>query len=305
MTSDALLLVSYGSPECRGDVVPFLKNLLHGKPVSPAVLEKAVAQYDQLALQTGQLSPLAEQCRLLISQLRARNTFNVPLYRGNLFWHPLLSDTLAKMNTEGVQQATAFITSPFDSEISRKRYVDAITGARNATVIRLLPAYGNHPLYYLAVADRILEAADSLGKVGTKILFTAHSLPLSDHGAKQYVSRLNQAASGVISLLQKTIPWELVFQSRSGKPSDPWLEPDISIRIRQLAQERNQSGKPLSLVIVPIGFLLENKETVYDLDLQAIPLCEELHIPTVRARAAGVSTSILEMIEHMMSSCIL
>jgi len=304
MVADALLLVSYGSPECRNDVLPFLKNLLQGRDVSPAILEKAVAQYNELALQTGQFSPLAQQCRLLVAKLSRRNSLLAPLYWGNLFWHPLLSDTLTKMSADGVQQAFAFITSPFDSEISRKRYITAIKNAQNdlgpnAPKIQMLPAFGNHPLYYRAVADRILEPGDYLETAGAKILFTAHSLPLSDSGTEQYTSQLNKAASEVLSLLPKPIPWELVFQSRSGKPSDPWLEPDICVRIRQLAQGRDRTGQSLSLIIVPIGFLLENKETVYDLDLQVMSLCDELRIRAFRVGTAGVSSTVLEMIEQM------
>ena len=291
MVSDALLLVSYGSPECRGDVAPFLKNLFQGRDVSPAVLEKVTAQYEEVALHTGEFSPLSRECQLLMVRLSQRKGLQVPLFWGNLFWHPLLTDTLAEMSRQGVQKATVFITSPFDSEISRKRYIDAIGDSD----FHLLPAFGNHPLYYRAVADQIIAA----GSMSDRVLFTAHSLPLSDRGAGRYVSQLSEAASEVVRLLPNPIPWELVFQSRSGQPSDPWLEPDILVRIRQLAEERDRTGKPLSLLIVPVGFLLENKETVYDLDLQAVPLCEELQIPAVRVAAAGTSVPVLEMIEQL------
>ena len=302
MPSDAFLLVSYGSPECRDDVIPFLSNLFHGRDVSPARLEevvkKAAAQYDEAALQTGQFSPLSQQCRLLVDRLRQRNRLCGPVYWGNLFWHPLLTDTLTEMQERGIRKATVFITSPFESEFSRKRYIDALENARNKIEIRLLPAFGNHPLYYRAVADRILEAASRITP-HTRILFTAHSLPLSDQGTRQYVSQLNKAASELLPASLKTLPWELVFQSRGGKPSDPWLEPEILARIRQLAENRDQTGQPLSLLIVPVGFLLENKETVYDLDIQVLPLCDELRIPAVRVPTAGSLPSILEMIEQM------
>ena len=310
----AFLLVSYGSPEYRGDVAPFLKNLFQGRNVSPAVLEKVTTQYEEVALHTREFSPLSRECRLLIEKLQQRNVLQAPLFWGNLFWHPLLTDTLAEMSRQGVQKATVFITSPFDSEISRKRYVDAIGGYE----FHLLPAFGNHPLYYRAVADQIITAgsvSDRFGGdlnrsltlpaaifqdiAGTRILFTAHSLPLSDRGAGRYVSQLSEAASEVVRLLPNPIPWDLVFQSRSGQPSDPWLEPDILVRIRQLAEERNRTGRPLSLLIVPVGFLLENKETVYDLDLQAVPLCEKFRIPAVRVATAGSSLPVLEMIEQL------
>ncbi|MCL2303788.1 MAG: ferrochelatase [Planctomycetaceae bacterium] len=305
--SDAFLLVSYGSPECRDDVLPFLNRLFHGRRVSSAVAEKAAAQYDELALKTGQYSPLSRQCRYLIEKLRQRNTLRIPIFWGNLFWHPLLTDTLAEMHRQGIQRATAFITSPFESDFIRKRYIDAIENTQNKIEIRLLPAFGNHPLYYRAVADRILEAAallaldldDSLEKAGTRILFTAHSLPLSDQGTEQYVSQLNKAASELLPAGLRDLPWELVFQSRGGKPSDPWLEPDICVRVRQLAEERDRTGNPLSLLIVPMGFLLENKETAYDLDLQTLPLCDKLNIPVVRVPTAGSSPPILEMIETL------
>ena len=315
----AFLLISYGSPQCRGEVVPFLKNLLQGRPVSSVVLEKAATQYEELAHYTGEFSPLSRECRLLLERLKRRNLLQVPLYWGNLFWHPLLTDTLAEMSKQGVQRVAAFITSPFDSEISRNRYINSIENARRKIKIHLLPAFGNHPLYYRAVADQIITAGSVSNRLqspqnrslmlpaatfqdvtGTRILFTAHSLPLSDRGAERYVSQLSEAASGIVRLMQIPVPWELVFQSRSGKPSDPWLEPDILARIRQLTEERDRTGRPLSLLIVPVGFLLENKETVYDLDLQAVSLCEELRIPVVRVATAGSSPSVLEMIEQTM-----
>ncbi len=313
MSSDALLLVSYGSPERREDVEPFLQNLLSGTRVSQTTLDKVAEQYDQLALHSGHFSPLASQCQLLRRELIRRKAFPEPIFWGNLFWNPLLVDTIHAMCEHKIRQATAFITSPFESELSRKRYSLALENARElvgpqAPEIEVLPAYGNSPFYHRAVADRILEAAAhltleldyTLAKAGTRILFTAHSLPLTDAGVNDYAIELERSAKETMRLMQQThpLPWDLVFQSRGGKPIDPWLEPDIRTHIRKLAEQRDRNGTNLSLLIVPVGFLLENKETAYDLDIQVMSLCDELRIPAVRAEAAGVCPAILKMIEE-------
>ena len=316
----AILLISYGSPESRADVGPFLQNLFNNKPVSDETVSKIAQQYDEIAISTGRFSPLNEECRNLISGVLRRlneQADKLPVYWGNLYWYPLLDDTVSEMKDDGIENVTAFITSPFDSDFSRKRYINAVEKAisiagNNAPKIELSESFGNVPLYIKAVVDRVLQAAaylflehdNSISQGGVKILFTAHSLPLSDAGSDVYVSQIKSACEQVAKLLHGNTPpwndappsWELVFQSRSGRPADPWLEPDICVRIRELAEERAKSEKGVSLIIVPIGFLLENKETAYDLDMITMDLCGELEIPAVRAATVGPSPEIIELI---------
>lgn len=313
---DAFLLLSYGAPEIRSDVMPFLKNLFGDQEIPPQTLEKAARQYDELAMRTGQFSPLPQQCRHLLGEiLRCGNGPPQPLYWGNLLWHPLLRDTLEEMRDDGIKKAVAFLTSPFDSQVSRDRYLDEIQRIRaeigpDAPEIDVLPVFGINPLYHRAVADRILESAAFLALeydtafLQTRIMFTAHSLPLSDAKSELYRSQILGAISGVVALLQSTPPgspllppldWELAFQSQ-GRSSMQWLQPDLAERIVQIAEERKTTGMPRTLLIVPIGFLLENKETAYDLDIGVLELCEEHQIPVVRAAAAGASPSVIQMI---------
>lgn len=338
MKYDAFLLLSYGSPERHADVVPFLERLFQGKTPPEPVLQRIVQQYREMAVNYGSFSPLGEQCREFLSNfLRSRSSVDASLndlsvYWGNLFWHPLLEDTLAEMAADGVRNALVFVTSPFGSYFSRTRYENALQSTLTtlgpaAPRLDVFPAFATHRHYVRAVADRVLEAAAYLRleldytfeAAGTKVLFTAHSLPLSDPMHEAYDAALHEAAREIMSLIQgnkpreeddgaknleenfheddafalnEFLPWKVVYQSRSESSREAWLAPDLDETIRELAH----SSQPLSLILVPLGFLLENKETVYDLDFRAMGLCEELQIPAVRAATAGASPPILQMI---------
>lgn len=305
------LLLSYGAPEGREDVVPFLEKLFEGKNVPPKRIEAAAEKYFQFARQTGHFSPLNEECRaLLAGVLRELNRKgdSRPVYWGNLYWHPLLEDTVAEMARDGITHAHCFATSAFDCLAGNQYYVDALEAARSkvgpaAPILDKLPLPFDHPLFVEAQSDRLLEAMAwtsmdfSIPPKKTFVFFTAHSIPSSDESVSNYVSQLTRTCEAINEKCGP-LDWELVWQSRSGGVAGDWLGPDVKDRIRQVAQE----GRYRSVVVSPIGFFCENMETVNDLDLEVGALCGELGIDFARARTVGAAPKICRMIRELIFS---
>jgi len=301
-TMQPLLLVSYGAPEQQEDVVPFLNNLFADKNVPTERVAAAVQKYERFATKTGRYSPLNSECRKLIAGIRQEWQRNCqdppPIYWGNLFWHPLLVDTVAEMARDGIKRAVCFATSAFDSPSGNQRYADALEAARqavgtNAPVLEKLPLPFNHPLFIEAQTDRLLEVLHLAGTPSI-ILFSAHSIPLADATRSHYVQQLQWTCRAVIEQVIErgctTIPWELVYQSRSGV-AEHWLGPDIKDRIHKLAA----TGQCQSVIVSPIGFLCENMETEYDLDIEVGECCAELGFPFFRSKAVGAMPKICRL----------
>ncbi|MCL2743797.1 MAG: ferrochelatase [Planctomycetaceae bacterium] len=315
MPNTAFLLLSYGSPEQESDVIPFLKNIL-GENIPPQRLEIAADKYRRFAAQTGNYSPLNTECKTLLNGIRQEllriTSCEIPCYWGNLFWHPLLNDTVKQMKQDGIQKAVCFATSAFDSTSGNKRYSDALeTACRNAGVetcfITKLPLPFNEKLFIESQTDVLLEALawatlDDLSQDYSdkiKIIFTAHSIPLSDERRHIYSEQLRTTCENVIGVLnhsseQQVWSWELAFQSASGR-KELWLAPDINERIRSLAEEQ----KYKAVVISPLGFFCENIETQYDLDIETRKVCEDNGIKYFRAKAVGTSPKIFRMIAEL------
>jgi len=297
-----LLLISYGAPERQEDVVPFLDNLFAGKNVSAERRAAAVQKYERLAAKTGHYSPLNSECRTLIDGIQRMDP-NLPIYWGNLFWHPLLTDTVAEMARDGIERAACFATSVFDSPSGNQRYADALESARrtvgeNAPILEKLPLAFDHPLFLRAQTDRLLETL-AWNNVKTEIndsfiLFSAHSIPLADTARPNYVEQLQSTCRSVMGKSGTTIPWELVYQSRSGS-AEHWLGPDIQERIGELVTERRVE----SIIVSPIGFFCENMETEYDLDMEIGRYCGEIGLNFFRARAVGAMPKICRMIVEL------
>jgi ferrochelatase len=316
MISKTFLLISYGAPEKKEEVIPFLHNLLAGKMDSKMLQDRIIAaseKYDETARQTGKLSPLNEECRNLITGIHREaelSNFDLRIYWGNLFWHPLLENTLAKMTEDGIKQAVWFATSMFDSGISSKRYNNALKTACQkmgsvAPIFEKLPLTFNHPLFIEAQTDCLCE---TLARISSEIvsdkspfyelensvlvLFSAHSIPKSDAACSNYVTQLRQACRFVIEKSYvPSLSWELVFQSRSGS-AEHWLAPDIKDRIREIAA----TGQYRTIIVSPIGFFCENMETVNDLDWEVGKICNEIGLRFIRARAIGALPKISKMI---------
>ncbi|NLE36471.1 MAG: ferrochelatase [Pirellulaceae bacterium] len=297
-TYDAILILSFGGPERRDDVIPFLESVVEGKDVSR---ERLLAVAEHYALFDG-VSPLNGQLRALIASLIDRLNAagpSLPVYWGNRHWHPLLVDTLRAMAADGVRRALALVTSPFGSHAGCRQYLDAIEQARSeigdvAPAVNKLRLFYNHPEFVEAVVERAREALDDLAegeRASAKLVFTAHSLPTAMARASAYEAQLVESCRLVAERLGRE-SWELCYQSGSGSPGQPWLEPEVGSRIVAW----HAAGDVENLVLVPIGFLLENMELVHDLDVEIGRLCETLGVKMVRAAAVGNHPRLVEMI---------
>ena len=312
-----LLLLSYGAPERPEDVVPFLHNILSGKDVADARITAAAQKYNRFAERTGYYSPLNAECRKLILGIRQIMP-ELTIYWGNLFWHPLLTDTVAEMSRDGVEHAFCFVTSAFDSPSGNLRYADALSkasGANPPIKIEKMPLPFEHPLFIEAQTERLLEAIKQAGQrqhsitrgitrggmlpSRAYILFSAHSIPLVDSSRSHYVEQLQSVCRSVIKEAVKTmgheIPWELVYQSRSGA-SEHWLGPNIEERVGDLAKREHIE----SIIVSPIGFFCENMETEYDLDIDIGEWCSALGCDYHRAKAVGAMPQVCRMISEFM-----
>jgi ferrochelatase len=285
---DAILLVSFGGPEGPDDVMPFLENVTRGKPV-PRERLLAVAEHYQ---HFGGKSPINDHCRALIAALRVeldRHGVSLPIYWGNRNWHPLLPDTLRDMQRDGVRRAVAIFTSAFSSYSGCRQYQENLDAARaevgqGAPVIDKVRLFYNHPGFLGAVVDRARDALASLpgeARGGARLLFTAHSIPTAMAATCAYEAQLQEAARYVASELGAP-SYDVVYQSRSGPPQVPWLEPDVRDHLRVLA-ERDKAA----VVVVPIGFLSDHVEVLWDLDQEARLDAEALGLPFARAATVG------------------
>jgi protoporphyrin/coproporphyrin ferrochelatase len=290
---DALLLLSFGGPEKREDVIPFLENVLRGRNV-PWERMLAVAEH---YYHFGGRSPINDQCRELIAALR-KSGVGLPVYWGNRNWHPMLADTVERMRDDGVRSALAIATSAFGSYSGCRQYREDIDAARaavpGAPEIEKLPPFWSHPGFIETMVDRVRQALDRLP--GAELVYTAHSIPVSMAQSSPYEVQLREAARRVNQQLGLGEP-ALAFQSRSGPPSQPWLDPDIADYIRGTAASR--------LIVVPIGFLSDHMEVIYDLDVEVAALAKERGIDFVRAGTAGTHprfvAGLIEMVEEAMA----
>lgn len=314
---DALLVLSFGGPEGIDDVMPFLENVLRGRNV-PRARMLGVAKHYELF---GGVSPINEQNRKLIAALNQELEMygpRLPIYFGNRNWHPLLADTLRKMRDDGVKNALAFVTSAYSSYSSCRQYLEDIERAResagpDAPRIEKLRAFYNHPGFIEANVANLLIALEQIPeerRPDTQIVFTAHSIPETMAQNCDYETQLKETAQlvsqGVAAAKRDTagsdslagehrsFRYSLVFQSRSGSPSQPWLGPDVSEYLREL-----KSNGVTDVIVAPIGFVSDHMEIVYDLDTEANALCRELGLNMVRASTVGTHPAFVSMIREL------
>ncbi len=298
---DAVLLVSFGGPEKPDDVLPFLENVVRGKNVPRRRLLEAAAHYQPF----DGTSPINAQNRALLAALLDElnnHQLALPVYWGNRNWHPFLADTLGQMARDGLHHALAFVTSAFSSYSGCRQYLEDIRRARNevgprAPNVDKLRVFYNHPGFIEAMAQRLTGALKQIPtprRPAARIVYTAHSLPLTMARNCGYQEQLREACRLVSQRVDRS-DWQLVYQDRSGPPSQPWLEPDLPDYLRELGQ-RIPGG---DLVIVPIGFVCEHMETVYSLDVAARAVCEELGLNMVRAAVVGCHRSFVAMVRQL------
>jgi ferrochelatase len=294
---DAVLVLSFGGPEKPDDVIPFLENVLRGRNVPRERLLAVAEHYYHF----GGKSPINDQNRALIAGLErelASHDLQLPFYWGNRNWHPLLADTLRQMRDDGVRNALAFVTSIFSSYSGCRQYLEDVERARGevegAPQIHKLRAFYNHPLFIEAQADEVRASFGSAagGRRPAKLVFTAHSVPLSMAETSDYQKQLQESCRLVAELLNVNNNWRLVYQSRSGLPGQPWLEPDIGDVLREM-------DPGADVVVVPIGFVSDHMEVIYDLDIQAQDIARERGVNMVRASTVGVHPKFLQMIREL------
>jgi protoporphyrin/coproporphyrin ferrochelatase len=294
MTSyDALLLVSFGGPEAPDEVIPFLENVTRGRNVPRERLERVAEHYYRF----GGVSPINRQCRELKAAIEADFAgagLDLPVYWGNRNWRPYLADTLRQMAADGVHHAAAFVTSAYSGYSCCRQYLDDLDRARarvpGAPEIDKLRVYYNHPGFVMPFIESTRAA---LAKVpeGAHLVFTAHSVPMSQPGRERYVAELTDLAEMVSARAAPDLPWALVYQSRSGSPTQPWLEPDVCDHLEKLRAEGVRAA-----VIVPIGFVSDHMEVRYDLDVAAAQLAGRLGMTVERAATPGTHPRFVAMV---------
>jgi ferrochelatase len=298
---DAVLVVSFGGPEGPDDVLPFLENVLAGRNVPRQRMLEVADHYRHF----GGVSPLNAQNRALVEALEAElaeRGLRLPVYWGNRNWHPLLSDTVRRMAEDGVRRSLAFVTSAYSSYSSCRQYLENIEQARRsvgpaAPRIEKLRAFYNHPGFIRPMSERLLDALTRVPadrRAAARVVFTAHSIPQAMADACDYVAQLEEASRLVCEPLGVK-DYRLAYQSRSGPPEQPWLEPDILAVLTQLAGSA-QGG---DVVIVPIGFLSDHIEILWDLDVEAGSRAQALGLNMVRAQTVGSHPDFVRMIRDL------
>ena len=303
MTYDAFLLVSFGGPEQRDDVLPFLENVLRGRNV-PRERMLAVAEH---YYHFGGVSPINAQNRELLAALKeefAAAGMKLPQYWGNRNWHPLLPDALTQMKADGVKSAIAFFTSAFSSYSGCRQYRENVAAAQQtvgegAPKIDKLRVFYNHPGFIEPMIERTRDALNQIPaerRAAAQLIFTAHSIPLSMAQNCRYEAQFREASRLVAEGLNHA-HWQVAYQSRSGPPTQPWLEPDIGDALNALAT--NPQSPMRDVVVIPIGFISDHMEVLFDLDEEAKEKAGELGLNLVRAGTVGTHPRFVRMIREL------
>lgn len=299
---DAILIVAFGGPERREDVIPFLENVLRGRNVPRERMLEVAEHYYHF----DGVSPINAQVRKLNAALREefdRHGIKLPIYWGNRNWHPMLPDTMGRMAADGVKSALALVLSSYSSYSGCRQYRENLEEARQGVGesdlrIAKVRVWYNHPDFVAANADRLREGLERLpadARSDARVAFTAHSIPQGMAETSDYVKQLSETCRLVAeSLGVSPERWRLVYQSRSGRPEDPWLEPDINDHLAAL-REGGASG----VVVMPIGFLSDHMEVLYDLDDEARVTAERLGLTMVRAGTVGTHPKFVSMVREL------
>ena len=299
-TYDALLLLSFGGPEGMDDVMPFLENVTRGRNIPRDRLAEVAEHYHHF----GGVSPINQQNRALIAALEQEFTAHgiaLPIYFGNRNWHPLLQETIAQMRAEGIRHVVVFVTSAYSSWSGCRQYREDVMRALDALgapEMRFdkIRVFFNHPGFVEPMAARVRHAIAALPpdrRAGAEVVFSAHSIPVSMARGCAYERQLREA-SRLVADLAGAKPWRLAWQSRSGPPQVPWLEPDILDEL-----DRLQASGIRDVVVVPIGFISDHLEVLYDLDMEAQERAQELGMSMIRVPSIGTDPAFVAMIREL------
>jgi ferrochelatase len=306
MQFDAFLLVSFGGPNRREDVIPFLENVTRGRNVPRERMLEVAEHYYHF----GGASPINQQNQALLAALKAEFAaagLTLPLYWANRNWHPLLPDTLAQMKADGVRRAITCFTSAFSSYSGCRQYLENIAAAQQAVgegvpAVEKLRAFFNHPGFIEPMIERTREALAKIEperRSAAHLIFTAHSIPSAMAQNCNYEAQFRESSRLVAESLGHA-NWQLAFQSRSGPPSQPWLGPDIGEALEAIARSTGGRGSSRAdVVVVPIGFISNHLEVLYDLDDEARHKAEAIGLNFVRAGTVGTHPRFVRMIREL------
>jgi ferrochelatase len=316
---DALLLLGFGGPEGQDDVIPFLRNVTAGRGIPDERLEEVAHHYRHF----GGVSPINQQNRDLVAaldaELRARG-IDLPVYWGNRNWMPYVADAVQQLHADDHRRVLALATSAYSSYSSCRQYREDLADALEATglgeqlQIDKVAQFFDHPGFVTPFVDGIRSGLEKLREHGIEkpdeieVLFSTHSIPVADaerSGPRDrdfgpggaYAAQHTAVAEQIMRTLGSESPWQLVYQSRSGPPSVPWLEPDVNDAIAALPAQGRRG-----VLIVPLGFVSDHMEVMWDLDTEAIEAATELGLVAVRTATPGTSPTyvagLVDLIEE-------
>ncbi len=308
MKHAAILLIAFGGPEKMADVHPFLANVLRGRPVPPQRLEAVVHHY-KLFDGHSPLNEITVRQATALQAALAQTGFDLPVYVGMRNWHPYLHETLAQMAADGVRNALGVILSAQQSEAGWGRYKEDVAAAQkqlaqlgaSAPSVEYVPGWHRHPLFIEAVTDLTQQAFAAIPaqrRAETPLVFTAHSVPTALPGTLGYVEQIEAGARLVAERLGHAC-WSVAYQSRSGDPRTPWLEPDIGAVIKQLAADGSRD-----IVVMPIGFVCDHMEVMYDLDTEARQIAGELEVHMHRAGTVNDHPVFIQMLADVVRKAV-
>jgi ferrochelatase len=299
---DSVLVISFGGPQGPDDIRPFLANVLRGRRVSPERVEEVAKHYELF----GGVSPITAITRQQADGLRARLAaagHPLPVYVGMRNWHPLLPDTLRDLRAAGLRRTVGFIAAAQHSYSSCQQYRENVAAARaelkrdgGDVEVTFVGSWFDHPLFIAANAAHVRKAIARLGeprRSKARLVCTAHSIPVAMAASSRYEAQLRESARLVAE--QAGMPeWTVVYQSRSGRPGDPWLEPDVCDYLK-----RERAAGLEAAVLCPIGFVCDHIEVLYDLDREAADVSRAIGLEMVRAEAVNDDPLFLDMMSDM------
>ena len=296
---DGVLVVAFGGPGGPADIRPFLARVLRGRRVTPERVEEVAHHYELF----GGVSPITDltvaQARGLEERLAGEGR-PLPVHVGMRNWHPLLPDTLRQMHADGLRRVIGFIAAPHHSYSSCQQYRENVAEARRelraATggdiEVTYVGSWFDHPLFVEVNARHVGEARARLPadvRARARLVFTAHSIPRPMAERSRYEAQLHESGR-LVAARAGIADWAVVYQSRSGRPEDPWLEPDVGAYLRAARADGLAAA-----ILCPIGFVCDHIEVLYDLDREAADICREAGLPMVRAEAVNADPIFLDM----------
>jgi ferrochelatase len=299
MPADAVLLLAFGGPTRPEEIRPFLENVTRGRRIPAERLESVAHHYELI----GGRSPLNALTFRQADALR-RALPRLPVYVGMRNWAPYVAETLAEMTAGGIRRAVGVVLSPHANEASRERYYETVAAARSglgprAPEVVYPPTWHVHPGFVDALADRLrtaLAGVPDARRDDAAVLFTAHSVPVATAATSPYAQEILETARAVATATG-VARWQIAYQSRSGNPREPWLEPDVNDALRALAAQGVRA-----VVVAPIGFVCDHVEVLYDLDVEARATAATLGLGFVRAATANDHPAFIAMLADVIRS---